>query len=144
MIYFDTSYIVRLYLEDPGWESVRRLAARDHLACCLLGRAEAVAAFHRKLREGALGSGEFRALLDQFEADCVANAFRWLTLSPRAVDRLTAAFRRLPSNTALRGADGLHLACAAENGFAVIYSNDRHLLAGAAHFGLIGIDVIGT
>jgi hypothetical protein len=47
VIYFDTSYIVRLYMEDPGSQKVRETAATDHVACCLLGHAETVAAFHR-------------------------------------------------------------------------------------------------
>jgi predicted nucleic acid-binding protein len=140
VIYFDTSYIVRLYTEDPGWEQVRELAARDHLACCLHGRAETVSAFHRKFREGVLDRTELRSLLSQFDADCEASAFRWLLLSPAVVSRLTTVIRHLPASTALRAADGVHLACAAENGYESIYSNDRQLLDSAVHFGLKGID----
>jgi predicted nucleic acid-binding protein len=142
VIYFDTSYIVRLYTEDRGWETVRRLAAGDHIACCLLGRAETVAALHRKFREGTLADGDFRTLLAEFDADCNANGFRWLPLSLAVVVRLAAVLRRMPATTAIRAADGLHLACAAENGYRSIYSNDRHLLAAAAHFGLKGVNVI--
>jgi predicted nucleic acid-binding protein len=142
MIYFDTSYIVRLYTQEPGWEEVRSLAAEDHVACCLLGRAETVAAFHRKRREIALTAPEFTALLAQFDADCESNAFRWLPLSPAIVGRLTTVVKHLPSSAALRAADGLHLACAAENGHRAIYSNDRQLLAAAMHFGLQGLNVV--
>jgi predicted nucleic acid-binding protein len=142
MIYFDTSYIVRLYVQDEGWERVRTLAAAEHLACCLHGRAETVAAFHRKLREGRVTRAGSGVLIDQFETDCEANGIRWLPLSATVINRLTTVIRGLPANATLRAADGVHLACAAENGFEAIYSNDRVLLANAAHFGLTGINVL--
>jgi len=140
--YFDTSYLVRLYLQDPGWQEVRKLAATDHLACCLHGRAEAVAAFHRKLREGAINTREWRVICAQFETDCGSGAFHWLALSTVVVARLGPLYARLSPAVALRAADGIHLACAAENGFNEVYSHDARLLAAAPHFGLKGVDIL--
>ncbi|MCL4180593.1 MAG: hypothetical protein KJ072_22960, partial [Verrucomicrobia bacterium] len=90
MICFDTSYVARLYLNDPGWEKVRLLAATDHLVSCILGRAETIAAFHRKFREGAIGSKDLTTLLRQFERECQAGAYQWLALSETVVARLLA------------------------------------------------------
>jgi len=142
MLYFDTSYLVRLHARDAGWEKVRALAATDHIACCLHGQAEAVAAFHRKFREGSIKQNELKQLLAEFDKDCKAGAFDWLPLSMAVMDRLTKTIAKLPATIHLRAADAMHLACAAENALREIYSNDVRLLAGAASFGLRGINLI--
>jgi predicted nucleic acid-binding protein len=142
VIYFDTSYVARLYLEDPGWEKVRALAETDQLACCIHGRAETVAAFHRKFREGAVNTRGLSTLILQFDRECEQGAFQWLPLSEAVISRLTQVYASLPATIVLRAADALHLACASENGLKQVYSNDLRLLASAGHFGLAGENVI--
>jgi predicted nucleic acid-binding protein len=142
MIYFDVSYIVRLYFEDPGWEQVRALAAQAHVSCSIHGQLETVAAFHRKLREGAVTAPQYGHVLKQFGLDCREGAYRWAPVSPSLVKRATSVYEKLPRTVFLRASDSLHLACASENGFREIYSNDRHLLAAAPYFSVKGVDVI--
>ena len=142
MIYMDTCYVARLYLDDPGWERVRELAATTSIACCLHGRAEVTAALHRKLREGVFTTIQYRQVLEQFELDCTEGAYRWLSLSTAVAARLSHGYKSLPKTVFLGAADALHLACAAENGFKEIYSHDQRLLAAAVHFGIQGVNVI--
>ncbi len=142
MLYFDTSYLVRLYTSDPGWEKVRALARTGRLACCLHGQAETIAAFHRKLREGVIAGKELRTLLAEFHRDSEAGAFRWLPLSPSVIQRLSSTFANLPATVAVRAADAIHLACAAESGCGRVFSNDSRLLTAASHFGVIGENIL--
>jgi predicted nucleic acid-binding protein len=142
MLYFDTSYVVRLYTRDDGWAKVRTLAASDSLACCLHGRAEVIAAFHRKFREGVITQNELTKLIAEFDRDCQAGAFDWLALSSAIVERTIKVYAGLPSTVHLRAADALHLACAAENAFKNVHSNDARFLAAATHFGLNPVNVI--
>jgi predicted nucleic acid-binding protein len=142
MIYFDTSYLARLYVADVGWEKVRALARTDQVACALHGQAEALAAFHRKFREGVIFQPAFAGLLKQFASDCAATAFEWLPMTPHVLQRVSRGYATLPATVPLRAADALHLACAAESGFKELYSNDTHLMGGAQFFGLKAVNII--
>lgn len=142
MIYLDTTYLVRLYFDDPGFEAVRRLAVTAPVACCILGRAEVSAALHRKLREGALTPGQYRVVTGQFRKECEGGVFRWLPFSGTVVSRVERNYATLAATVFLRAADALHLACAVENRFREIHTNDPKLLSAAPHFGIRGVNVI--
>lgn len=141
--YFDTSYLVRLYLRDPGYQLVRNLAgAGSVIASAWHAQAEIVAAFHRAYREGRLEHGSYLCVLEQFMNDSQYGFYRWLPLTASTQQRLEQHFQKAPNTGFLRAADALHLACAAEHGFTEVYSNDRHFLAAAPLFGLRGNNVI--
>jgi predicted nucleic acid-binding protein len=142
VIYFDTSYLVRLYYQDAGADAVRALAATDHVACAAHGQGEMMAAFHRKLREGVIRPNAYAALLGQVQAHIDAGAFRWLVQDAEVLLRIRHVYRKLPASVFLRGADAIHLATAAEAGFRIIYSNDAHLLSAAKQFSIEGKNVI--
>ena len=142
MIYFDTSYLLRCYYDDPGYEAVRRLADQDQLACCGLERVELAAALHRKLREGALAASHVTLLLRQIQDDSGQGHIVWLPVTEYLLDEAVRQYETLGVTVFLRAADSLHLTCARLNGLAEIYSNDQRLLTAASHFGLKGVDVI--
>lgn len=142
MIYFDAAYIAKFYLDEPDSDGVRRLAeSAGEVACCLHGRVEVLIAFHRKFRERAFSPRIFAAVHEQFETDCESAVWAWLPVSAKLVMSVSERIHKLDRDVSLRAADALHLASAAEQGFKEIYSNDRHLLAAAPHFGLHGRSV---
>jgi hypothetical protein len=69
-----------------------------------------------------------------------------VTDSTRAIVAATVNILNTPStflcNIRSRGGDALHLTTAAENGFAGIYTDDRHLQAAASLFRLKAVSVI--
>ena len=143
MIYFDSTYLGRLYLQEPGSAEVRRLAAaHSGVACCELGQAEVASILHRKLREGTMLADDYAERAAQFEDDIAQGTLDWLPLTPSLIAKVRDTFATLPSTVFLRAADALHLVCAREAGFQEIYTNDRHMLAAAPHFGLNGVNVI--
>ena len=135
---------VRLYYRDTGADAVRALAATDHVAYAAHGQAEMMAAFHRKLYEGAIRRGAYAALMGQMRAQIESGAFRWLAQDSEIFLRIRHVYQKQPAAVFLRAADAFHLVTAAESEFRIVYSNDAHLLAAAKYFGIEGRNVIGT
>ena len=143
MIYCDTAYLLKYYVDEPGSVDVRNLIDRQSSVGSLsLGRLELAAAFHRKLRESLIDSTGHKLLLAQFSADNASGHWTWFDSSQALVEIASKKFSNLSSKIFLRASDALHLVCAKEHGFREIYSNDKHLLAAAKHFGLKARNVI--
>jgi predicted nucleic acid-binding protein len=143
MIYFDTSYLAKCYLNETGSAEVRQVArSQSAIACCEYGRIEMMSTFHRNLRDGVLAKSQFDTVARQFESDDQSGVWTWLPLTADLCRKTAARIKALPPLTYLRAGDALHLTAAAENGFAEIYSNDRHLRAAAALFGLEAVNSI--
>jgi predicted nucleic acid-binding protein len=143
MIYLDTSFLVKLYADEPGADAVLAwVEGKGDFVCAAHGRLELFAAFKRHQREGALTGARLRALVQQVEMDEASGLIQWLPLSTELIATACQQMLALPPSVFLRAADALHLACAADAGLKKIYSHDRHLLAAAPHFKLKGLDVI--
>lgn len=140
-VYFDSGLIAKFYLNEPGREEVRQVA-RSAGAVVSSGVAvvEVSAAFHRKLREGAIPLRVLRALQGQFAHDLDAGLWRLAGPTEAVLRETQAAFSRLDKSVFARSLDALHLVTAKSEQFDRIYSNDRHLLAAARSFGLHGVD----
>jgi predicted nucleic acid-binding protein len=143
MIYCDTAYLLKYYVDEPGSSAVRSLIDSQVAVASLgLARLELAAAFHRKLREEQIDKRAHRLLVQQLESDCHSEIWTWLDSGMALVAKAADRYTSLSAQVFLRASDALHLTCAKENGFREIYSNDTHLLAAAKHFGLRGKNVI--
>ena len=118
MIYFDSSYLLKCHLAEPGHAAVRSLAQqRGPVACSVLGKTECRAALHRHRREGKLNAAQAGAVHQVMQADDAAGLWLWLPLTDEVIHTANRGFEQLPASVFLRPADALHLACAQRNGF---------------------------
>ena len=137
MIYFDACYIAKFYLAEPDSPNVIAFARSNaNVGCLLIGKAEVVAVFHRKLREGVVDLSGFHRLCDQLESDCASGLWQWRPVDDELLRLSATRFRGLSAAIFLRAADGLHLTCAAQEGCTAIHTSDRHMIAAAPAFGL--------
>lgn len=140
--YFDATYLGKLFWKEPGSDEVLGFASKaDELVCASHGRAEFYSIGFRKRRENLVRQEAIDAVFEQFNADLADGNIRLLSCTEAILDRVEFIFRTAPASVYLRAADAIHLATAAENGFAEVYSNDRHFLAAAPIFGLRGVNL---
>lgn len=71
MIFCDTSYAAKLYVPEAESVTVRNHLETHPGRVCLseLARAELMAVFHRRMRQGCWGQAEFAVAARQFQQD---------------------------------------------------------------------------
>jgi len=141
MNYFDTSALIKRFVEEPGSNRVDAvLAGEPILATSKVAFAEVHAGLARKLREKALTTTAYRKTSRAFDTDWRAY------LRVDLADGLLLIVRDLVRRHPLRGFDAIHLASAMRlqeqlgEEVQVIASDDR-LLTAAREEGLQTLDV---
>lgn len=143
MIYFDTSYIVKCYVAEAGYEKVRRLTeSGESVGSCELGRAEFFAAIHRHYREDHMAQADMAAVFHRLRADEGAGHWTWFPITSQSIEACAAMYETLPPSVFLRTADAIHLSCAKTNGFKILYTHDAQMAKAAPFFALRALDVI--
>jgi len=140
--YFDTAYIAKCYINESDSSRVRKLLRRlggaHSSSLCL---AEMASILLRHQREGALGREQSDTLRTDFQADIDAGVWTLLPVTDSLMARVAGRIAALAPHTYVRALDAIHLCAANESGFHEVWTNDRHMLAAAAAFGLKGRSV---
>ncbi len=142
-LYFDTAYLGKCYWNEPDGRLVRELARRaaDGVYSSAICIAEMACLAHRKVREGPATPADAAIRRDLFLDDLTTGAITPVPVTERLLRRVETTTRALPASCYVRTFDALHLVTAADSGFAEIWTNDRHMLAAAPYFGLLGRSV---
>jgi predicted nucleic acid-binding protein len=95
-------------------------------------------AFHRHLRQGELNPSQFHELLRAFLGHVDGGVWTLVPVTEPLLRRMSLQMTSLPAGVFLRTGDAIQLASAQEVGEREVWTSDRHMLAAAPHFGLIG------
>jgi predicted nucleic acid-binding protein len=138
-MYLDAAYVAKFYLNEADSPRIRT-ALRD--ASALVSSswtvAETGSAFHRHLREGHITAAQYRELLKAFLDHVDLGFWHMIPVSDTVIRRMTSLLSSLPATLFLRAGDAIQPATASEIGAAEVWTNNRHMLAAASHFGLSG------
>jgi len=107
ILYFDTSALVKRYIEEDGTAGVDTLWERaTEVATSSVAFAEGVAAFSRRRREGILTRAGYRRAVLVFHEE--HRSFFLVRITPH----LNTVVQRVVEKYPLRGFDAIHLASA--------------------------------
>jgi len=141
MNYFDTSALIKRFVEEPGSRRVEALIALDpQIATSKVAYAEVHAGLARKLRERAIAAAAHRTASRVFDTDW--RAYLRVDLADRVLTLTRDLVRRHP----LRGFDAIHLASAMHLRERLgepirLIASDERLVAAASAEALATIDV---
>lgn len=131
MLYFDTSFLAPVILEEPTSARVEAFIARmpaGRLFVSHWTRTEFASLLSREVRMKALTTDEALAAIDQFDS-MVAESFKVLVPGVADFELATRYLQHFPAK--LRAGDALHLAIASNHGAKMIYALDQGLIAAA-------------
>ena len=141
-MYFDTAYIAKFYLNEPKSGRIRELVRKaDVIHSSSWAFAEFHAVLYRHLREGALAPKDARDLAKRFTGHLEDGLWALIPVREALLWRTSVRMISAPRDLFLRTADAVHLMTAHELGETEFWTNDRHMLAAAPHFGLEGRSV---
>ena len=140
--YFDTAYLGKCYWNEPGADRVRALAMEtDGVYSSAICIAEMSCLAHRKVREKLMPEADAIVRRDLFMEDLSRGIVTPIAVTERLLRQVELITRTLPAMCYVRTVHALHLVTAVDAGFAEIWTNDRHMLAAAPYFNLIGRSV---
>jgi len=138
-LYFDSAYIAKFYINEPESLAIRALVrSTGGIKSSSLAIAEVQCTFHRWTREAALSGRIAAALARAFEQDANDGLWTFLPVRDSMLWRVGSLVSSLPADVFVRAGDALHLMTAKESGEPDVWTNDRHMLAAAPRFGLVG------
>ena len=138
-MYLDTAYIAKYYLREPDSERVRKVISENEaLISSAISVGEMACVLHRQMREGHMTQAEIQKVLDVFLDHVDAGVWTLVPVSEKLLRQASLLVSTAPANTFLRAGDAIHLTTARNVGEPEIWTNDRHLLTAAPHFGLTG------
>jgi predicted nucleic acid-binding protein len=141
-MYLDSAYIAKFYVNGGDSAGVRELIrGADSLISSAWAIGEVSCVLHRHTRASKLTQRQFRELLDAFLRHAGQNVWTLLPVTGRTLQRVASLVRSAPAGVYLRAGDAVHLAAAMDAGEHEIWTNGRHLLQAAEHFGLCGRSV---
>jgi predicted nucleic acid-binding protein len=141
-VYFDTSYIAKVYLPEPESHRVHDLIRGGNtIHSSAWAVAELHAVLHRSVRERNASPRHVHDLASRFLHDIETGVWSLIPVGEALLRRTSALILSAPRNLFLRAADAVHLTTAQELGERDVWTNDRHMLAAADYFGLRGRSV---